>query len=111
MTTVIGNVQDSINRINILGNIEMFEATKIRETLWELAWVEGYTDVEIDLENVEYIDSSGLGVLTSFVVMLRKANKKVTVLRAKEKVIEVFHLAGLDKFIFGDQKFLGRRHE
>jgi len=101
MADVYGFVQDGINRISIIGNIEMFEASRIKNKLWELSWVKDYTDVIINLENVGYVDSSGIGVLISFISMLRKANKKVTVEKVRDRVLNVFHLAGLEEFIFG----------
>ena len=101
MTNVSGFVQDGINRIAIIGDMEMFGSGKIKGELWELAWKQNYTVVEINLENVNYIDSSGVAVLISFITMLQKGGKKVKVVKVKERVLSVFHLACLDTLIFG----------
>lgn len=102
MAILTGHTEDGINRIGIVGDLDMFVSSIIKEQLWDQARVPPeYTDVEIDLAEMGYIDSSGVGILISFITMLRNSNKKVEVLNVRERVQNVFHLAGLENFIFG----------
>ena len=59
------------------------------------------TYIELDLFNVDYIDSSGLATLISFIKMIRASGKTIKLSNKKENVSELIHLSGLDRFILG----------
>ena len=82
--------------VTLIGSIYVEDAAIIREKL--LALVESeYNQFTIHLHGVEYIDSSGLGVL---VAIQKKALQKqggVTLVGAKGVVKELFELTRLNK--------------
>jgi anti-sigma B factor antagonist len=82
--------------VTLVGSIYVEDAAILREKL--IAYVEsGYNQFTIKLHGVEYIDSSGLGVL---VAIQKKALQKkggVTLVGAKGVVKELFELTRLNK--------------
>mgnify|MGYP000591046889 CR=1 FL=1 len=52
-------------------------------------------DIEIDLSKVDYIDSSGVGVLISLLKLQNKKGKKLKITKASPKVLNVLRLSSL----------------
>ncbi|RPI89853.1 MAG: STAS domain-containing protein, partial [Spirochaetales bacterium] len=52
-------------------------------------------DIELDLANVEYIDSSGVGVLISLLKLQKKKGKVLKIRKASTKVLNVLKLSSL----------------
>ncbi|BDU50643.1 STAS domain-containing protein [Haliovirga abyssi] len=76
--------------------IEVYNASEIREELSEMI-DNGVKEIIIDLRNVEYVDSSGLGVLVSTMKRLKKINGKMILLSPKNAIKQVLELTSLDK--------------
>lgn len=55
--------------------------------------------VLIDLKNVNFIDSSGLGALVAAMQTLKKANRKLFVCSINEQVKMIFELTKVDKIL------------
>ena len=98
MNIVSGNIIDGIGNISILGYIDMFSNAKMKSELWALVYNRNVTHLSIDLRDVGYIDSSGIGTLMSFIKMLRQSGAKVKVINLQDKVYSVIRLANLNKF-------------
>ena len=61
--------------------------------------------ININFENVPFVDSSGMGLLLNLVQTLNEAGIKVTVSNVREEVMEVFDLLQLPD-ILGDDVFV-----
>lgn len=59
----------------------------------------------IDLKDVKFIDSSGLGALVSAMQIVKKANGKLFICSANDQVKMLFQLTKMDRIfqIFADQ--------
>ena len=53
--------------------------------------------MKINLENLDYIDSTGLGVMIGVLKKLKIDNKEIYILNPKNKVKKIFTITGLDK--------------
>ncbi len=51
-----------------------------------------YSDVVIDFAGVPFVDSSGIGLLIALVRALQQDGKRVSVVRVREDVMEVFDI-------------------
>ncbi|AFY31430.1 STAS domain-containing protein [Calothrix sp. PCC 7507] len=65
----------------------------------------------IDLKDVKFIDSSGLGALVSAMQMVRKANSKLFVCSVSDQVRMLFELTKMDRIFqtFIDQEDFERQ--
>ena len=89
-------VKDSDTMVNIIvdGDIEMMTIKTFKQRLFEI----GQTvdkDIEIDLSNVDYIDSSGVGVLISLLKLQKKKGKTLKINKVSSKVLNVLKLSSL----------------
>lgn len=53
----------------------------------------------IDLDELKYIDSSGIGKLINITKILRKQAGSISLARASQEVMQIFKLVKLDTFI------------
>jgi anti-sigma B factor antagonist len=80
--------------VTISGDIEMVTIKDFKEKLLQLGQSSD-KDIEIDLSNVEYIDSSGVGVLISLLKMQKKKGKNLKIDKVSDKVLSVLKLSSL----------------
>ena len=53
--------------------------------------------MKLNLENLDYIDSTGLGVMIGILKRLKIENKEVYIEKPKNNVRRIFNITGLDK--------------
>ena len=89
-------VKDSDLKVNIIvnGDIEMMTIKNFKQKLFEIGQNVD-KDIEIDLSNVDYIDSSGVGVLISLLKLQKKKGKNLEINRVSPKVLNVLKLSSL----------------
>ena len=81
--------------INIEGELDVSTADKLKEYLHKLA-DEQVLDMKIDFSNLDYIDSTGLGVMIGVLKKLRSEEKEIYIINPKN-VKKIFTITGLDK--------------
>lgn len=64
-----------------------------------------YKTVNIDFENVPFVDSSGMGLLIDIVKTLNDKGIKVTISKVRQEVFEVFEIIQLPE-ILGEEVFV-----
>ena len=62
--------------------------------------------VALDLANVDYLDSSGLGTIVGLWITAKKNQRDFKLIRLSERTKQILHMTGLDSFE-GDQDYLG----
>lgn len=83
--------------IDILGEIDLYNSPKIKEALTE-KMSSGFKNVIINLGDVTYIDSSGIGTLIFCRTSLNQNNGALRVIRIKDSVKRIFELTKLNSF-------------
>ncbi|GHH98767.1 anti-sigma factor antagonist [Neobacillus kokaensis] len=78
--------------VNLAGEIDAFTAPKLREELLQLS--EGQK-VIINLKDVSYLDSTGLGVFVGLFKQLEKTNGELHLLELSDRLKRLFELTGL----------------
>jgi anti-sigma B factor antagonist len=82
--------------VEIEGEVDLYTAPRLKEEL--VALIEGgCTHVIVDLDNVAFIDSSGLGVLVGALRRARERDGAVRIVCARESILKIFRITGLDK--------------
>jgi anti-sigma B factor antagonist len=61
----------------------------------------------IDLTNVTFLDSSGLGTLVAFWVSAKKADCKLKIVNAHQRIVDLFLMSNLGSMLEGHNEFLG----
>lgn len=82
--------------VYICGELDVSNCDKLKEFLNKL-FIESKIDIKIDLEKLDYIDSTGLGVLISILKKLKTSNKELYLVNPKQNVEKIFNITGLDK--------------
>ena len=90
------SIKENANSVSvvIVGDIEMITIKEFKEKLLQLGQTTD-KDIDIDLSNVEYIDSSGVGVLISLLKMQKKKDKNLRIEKVSDKVLSVLKLSAL----------------
>jgi len=80
--------------ITVNGDIEMMTIKEFKEKLLDIGQSVD-KDIELDLSRVEYIDSSGVGVLISLLKLQKKKGKSLKIKKVSSKVLNVLKLSSL----------------
>ena len=81
------------------GEIDVYTAPKLREQLIDLVAAGSY-HIVVDMENVEFLDSTGLGVLVGGLKRVRAHDGSLRLVCTQERILKIFRITGLTK-VFG----------
>ncbi|CAA9266010.1 MAG: Anti-sigma factor antagonist BldG [uncultured Acidimicrobiales bacterium] len=82
--------------VAVRGEVDIATAPKLREKLVELA-NQGAQQVVVDLDGVEFLDSTGLGVLIGGMKRLRGLDGDLTLVCTQPRILKVFEITGLNR--------------
>jgi len=82
--------------VTLKGEVDIYTANKLKETLIDMV-SEKPQDILIDASSLEYIDSTGLGVLIGALKRLKQHDKDIYIRETKINVRKIFNITGLDK--------------
>jgi anti-sigma B factor antagonist len=78
------------------GEIDVYTAPKLRDKITELVGAGAYRLV-IDLEAVEFLDSTGLGVLVGGLKKVRAHDGFLRLVCTQDRLLKIFRITGLAK--------------
>jgi anti-sigma B factor antagonist len=82
--------------LDVAGEIDVYTAPQLRERL--IALVEGGArHVIVNLDRVEFLDSTGLGVLVGALKRLRGVGGELYLVCDQERLLKIFRITGLDR--------------
>ena len=76
------------------GELDVYTAPKLRDTITELL-AAGVYAIVIDMRDVEFLDSSGLGVLVSALKKVRAHDGSLQLICNQNRVLKIFRITGL----------------
>jgi anti-sigma B factor antagonist len=82
--------------VHLGGEIDVYTAPLVREKLDEQIQA-GRTDLVVDLTEVSFLDSTGLGVLVGRLKLARTRGGSMRLVGTDDRVLKVFAITGLDK--------------
>ncbi len=100
----------SVKVLEISGILDGIRGNELRREVSNI--VENGTDILLlDLKEVKFIDSSGLGALVSAMQMVRNANGKLFVCSISDQVRMLFELTKIDRILqtFADRDEFNRQ--
>lgn len=82
--------------LEVGGEIDVYTAPQLRERLVEL--IDGGTlRIVVDLQAVEFLDSTGLGVLVGGLKRVRAQEGWLRLVSSQERILKIFRITGLEK--------------
>src|SRR2546423_3286844 len=82
--------------VRVGGEIDVYTAPKLREQLIDLVAAGNYHLV-VDMENVDFLDSTGLGVLVGGLKRVRAHDGSLELVCSQERILKIFRITGLTK--------------
>lgn len=78
------------------GEIDVYTAPKLRDKISELVG-EGHHQLLIDMEGVDFLDSTGLGVLVGGLKKVRAHDGSMELICSQDRLLKIFRITGLAK--------------
>ncbi len=82
--------------LTLQGEVDVYTAPALKEKLVNNI-EQGCNNVLVDMEDVTFIDSSGLGVLVSALRRARERGGSVRIRCTRDNILKIFRITGLDK--------------
>lgn len=82
--------------VQVGGEIDVYTAPKLREQLVELV-NDGSYHLVVDMEGVDFLDSTGLGVLVGGLKRVRAHEGSLRLVCNQERILKIFRITGLTK--------------
>ena len=85
---------DGTTIVSVGGEIDVYTAPKLRDKITELV-AAGAHDLIVDLEAVEFLDSTGLGVLVGGLKKVRAHDGRLQLVCTQDRLLKIFRITGL----------------
>ena len=82
--------------IGVSGELDVSTADQFKEYLHKLIDKE-IRNIRLNLETLDYIDSTGLGVIIGILKRIKVEDKEIYIKSPKDNVKKIFSITGLDK--------------
>src|SRR5699024_3265364 len=99
--------------VKVSGEIDVYTAPELKDKLLPLTEVHG-NDIQVDLKDITYMDSTGLGVFISAYKSAKEHESSMELIHAKDRVSRLCKVTGLDEIMnvrFDDNNKEGQRME
>ena len=91
--------KDGIEVIDVAGTIDIYTAPRLRELLIDLVSTNNWQLI-VNMDQVEFLDSTGLGVLVGGLKRVRAHDGSLDLACTRERILKIFRITGLAK-VFG----------
>jgi anti-sigma B factor antagonist len=88
--------EDGHTIIEVGGEIDVYTAPRLRDKITELVG-NGEYNLVIDMEKVDFLDSTGLGVLVGGLKRVRAHEGSLRLVCTQERILKIFRITGLTK--------------
>lgn len=96
--TVATTERDDVTIVTVSGEVDVYTAPQLRSALEERI-AAGHTAFIVDLQDVGFLDSTGLGVLVGRLKAVKKLNGWLRVVCTNERILRLFGITGLDRVL------------
>lgn len=87
---------DSVGLVAVSGEVDVYTSPRVRSAMLD-HFEAGCTSLVVDLSSVDYLDSSGLGILVAGLKRAREQGGEVHLVTTKPRIMRVLEVTGLDK--------------
>ena len=82
--------------LDLAGEVDVYTSPQLKQDLVQLA-ESGVKHVIVNLSKVEYLDSTGLGVLIGGLKRMREHDGNMALVGPGMRILRIFEITGLDK--------------
>ncbi len=86
------------HELKVIGEIDAFTAPKLKEYFENLQGIQNI-QVIVDVSEVEYMDSTGLGVFVGFYKAAKDVDGHLKVIGLNKRLLRLFEITGLNEII------------
>ncbi len=86
------------------GELDHHSAVSVREKIDEALFLHRPTLLVIDITSVDFMDSSGLGLIMGRLAKASELGTSLAVSGASPRAVKMLKMAGLDRFITNERK-------
>lgn len=90
------STKDGTAVLALKGEVDVYTAPKLKGSLIDLV-DEGKYVIVVDLSGVDFIDSSGLGVLVGGLKRVKSHEGSISLVCSQENILKIFRITGLNK--------------
>ncbi len=83
--------------IQVSGEVDLYNVSELKKALFSLTDGQ-HPSVIVDMKNVNYMDSSGIGALVAGQKKMKAHNGKFALMNIHDDVLNILRLATLDRF-------------
>jgi len=94
--TLTNREVDGHTIVSVGGEIDVYTAPKLRDQISDLV-TSGKTSLIVDLEGVDFLDSTGLGVLVGGLKKVRAQDGTMSLICSQDRLLKIFRITGLAK--------------
>jgi anti-sigma B factor antagonist len=88
--------RDGASVLTLRGEIDVYTAPRLRQAIIDLV-DGGATRVVVDMEKVDFLDSTGLGVLVGGLKRVKLKEGSLSIVATQDKILKIFDITGLNK--------------
>jgi anti-sigma B factor antagonist len=95
-----GSYDGDLNQwlFSVAGEVDISNAQEMKSSL-ETSYKEHEADLLIDVSDLNYIDSTGLGVIIGIYGQIRGSNHRIVLINPRENVKKLLRITSLDKVL------------
>ena len=82
--------------LTLRGEIDVYTAPRLRQAIIDLV-EEGETTIVVDMQKVDFLDSTGLGVLVGGLKRVKTRDGTLAIVVTQDKILKIFDITGLNK--------------
>lgn len=85
--------EDNLQTINLIGDLDVYSEDEFKTFINEE--IDPNKNITIDLKDLDYLDSTGLGIFMNIYKMLNDNNKEIKIINAKDNIKKLFRITDL----------------
>lgn len=85
--------EDNLQTINLIGDLDVYSEDDFKTFIEEE--IDPNKDITIDLKDLEYLDSTGLGMFMNIYKMVNDNGKDIKIINAKDNIQKLFKITDL----------------
>ena len=82
--------------VSLRGEIDVYTAPRLRQALIDLV-EQGSKDILVDMSRVDFLDSTGLGVLVGGLKRVKANDGSLEIVATSDRILKIFDITGLSK--------------
>ena len=82
--------------VHLNGEVDIYTCPQLNKALNQI-YEDGSKNLIVDLENVHYIDSTGLGTIAHVAKKIATREGEIGIISTKPQIVKIFEISGLSK--------------